>query len=232
MKIDLHIHSIASGHALSSVYEIISFAKDNGLTHIGITEHGPAMEGAPHEGYFDVYTQFPNHLYDVNIYLGVEANILDINGKLDISSNTASYQKVISAGIHERTPYNYNDTISNTEAIINTITNSRCHIITHPYREHVKTNLSEIADAATKKGVLLEINNRIFSSPSQELLDEYNRMIKIIKSNKGFVIIGSDSHILETIGDDSAIQKYASYIGLTDEVIINNKPDILGEFIP
>ena len=50
MKIDLHIHSIASGHALNTVDEISAYAEKCGMTHIAITDHGPAMEGAPHGG--------------------------------------------------------------------------------------------------------------------------------------------------------------------------------------
>ena len=46
MKIDLHTHSIVSGHALNTVYEMIAEAKKRGITHLGITEHGPGIECA------------------------------------------------------------------------------------------------------------------------------------------------------------------------------------------
>ena len=40
VKIDLHIHSISSGHALNTLDEIRAYATKTGMTHIAITDHG------------------------------------------------------------------------------------------------------------------------------------------------------------------------------------------------
>ena len=45
---DLHIHSIASGHAYSTVNENAKAAADRGLQLIALTDHGPKMPGGPH----------------------------------------------------------------------------------------------------------------------------------------------------------------------------------------
>ncbi len=47
LRIDLHTHSIASGHALNTVYEMALVASRIGVTHLGITDHGPSMKGPP-----------------------------------------------------------------------------------------------------------------------------------------------------------------------------------------
>lgn len=43
--VDIHIHSIASGHAFSTVEEIVSAAAERSLEGIAITDHGPALPG-------------------------------------------------------------------------------------------------------------------------------------------------------------------------------------------
>ena len=41
--LDLHTHTIASGHAYNTLYEMATGAADNGLALYGCTEHAPAM---------------------------------------------------------------------------------------------------------------------------------------------------------------------------------------------
>ena len=39
--LDVHTHTIASGHAYSTVREMITMAKARGLALVGLSEHGP-----------------------------------------------------------------------------------------------------------------------------------------------------------------------------------------------
>ena len=50
-KCDLHIHSIASGHAFNTIDECARYSHDNHYALIGISDHGPNMEGALHMGF-------------------------------------------------------------------------------------------------------------------------------------------------------------------------------------
>jgi len=43
--IDAHTHTVASGHAYSSLQEMAKAAADKGLQVLGITEHGPSVPG-------------------------------------------------------------------------------------------------------------------------------------------------------------------------------------------
>jgi putative hydrolase len=49
---DLHTHTIASGHAYSSLKENIEAAAERGLTALGISDHAPAMPGTCHSFHF------------------------------------------------------------------------------------------------------------------------------------------------------------------------------------
>ena len=50
--LDLHTHTIASGHAYNTLYEMAQSAAEKGLALYGCSEHAPAMPGSCHKFYF------------------------------------------------------------------------------------------------------------------------------------------------------------------------------------
>ena len=44
--IDLHTHTIVSGHAYSTIKEMACAAAAKNMTHLGISEHAPKMPGS------------------------------------------------------------------------------------------------------------------------------------------------------------------------------------------
>ena len=49
--LDLHTHTLASGHAYSTIKEMAESAKEKGIVLLGITEHSMKMPGTCHEFY-------------------------------------------------------------------------------------------------------------------------------------------------------------------------------------
>ena len=45
---DMHTHTIESGHGYSTLKENIEAAQEQGLKYLGLSEHAPAMPGGPH----------------------------------------------------------------------------------------------------------------------------------------------------------------------------------------
>ncbi len=232
LKIDLHIHSIASGHSLNTVYEIVNAAKERGLTHIGIAEHGPLMKGAPQEGYFWISDQLTN-LIGIEVFLGIEANILSKNGNIDLDECLLRQQRVVMAGLHKETPYNGSDHYVNTESTINAMKNPLIKIIAHPYRPEFPINIEIVVEAAHDTGTLLEINDNLFSRKYQlpELIEKYSLLIALSKEHQMPVILGSDAHLAEKIGCDENIKAVWDEIGLDNEIIVNNNPYLLLDYL-
>ena len=50
--LDVHTHTIASGHAYNTIMEMAKAGFDKGLKLLGITEHAPMMPGTCHAMYF------------------------------------------------------------------------------------------------------------------------------------------------------------------------------------
>jgi len=228
LKADLHIHSIASGHALNTVYEIVREAKEKGMGLIGIVEHGPSMEGAPHEGYFWVSDQL-DELYGVRVLLGIEANILNERGGIDLGGELLARQKIVIAGLHSKTPYKTNNLENNTRALISTMQNPLVKIISHPYRTDFPVDIERIFQEAYKTNTLLEINNQVFALQSSQngFLETYKRLIDLSKRYGHPLIAGSDAHVAKKIGEDSSIVAAYGQIGLTSDMLLNNRPEEL-----
>ena len=83
--IDAHTHTVASGHAYSSLQEMAKAAADKGLEVLGITEHGPSVPGTCPTLYFKNMFVVPRRMYGIRLLMGCEINILDTKGQLDLT---------------------------------------------------------------------------------------------------------------------------------------------------
>jgi len=231
LKIDLHTHSLMSGHGLNTVFEMAAEAKKRRIRILGIADHGPSMEGAPHEGYFWISDKLDG-LEGVKVLLGVEANIINKNGKIDISDNYLGKQKIVIAGIHDKTPYK-SSSEDHTLSIINAMKNPFVKIISHPFKMEFKVNIKKIVEAACSTKTLLELNDQLFEKESNntEFLEAYTKLVGLCKKSGTPIIIGSDAHVASRIGEDENVLKVKKLIGLTENMIINNREKDLELFL-
>ena len=70
--IDTHSHTLASGHAYSTIREMAKAASEKGLIALAITEHAPTMPESCGNFYFSNLKVVPQMMYGVNLLLGVE----------------------------------------------------------------------------------------------------------------------------------------------------------------
>ena len=100
LKIDLHIHSINSGHGFGTFYEIAAEAYRKKMSMIAITDHGPAMAGTTSTISLWMGSRAPKSLYGVRILWGCEANIIDVDGGLDVSPELQEKTDLLLVGLH------------------------------------------------------------------------------------------------------------------------------------
>lgn len=100
LKMDLHTHTVASGHAYSTLLENIQAAEKKGLEAFATTDHGPSMPGAAHLYHFYNLMSLPEKIGNVRILRGIEANIIDRKGQIDISLDLVERLDIVLAGLH------------------------------------------------------------------------------------------------------------------------------------
>ena len=128
---DTHTHTLASGHAYSTIRENAAAAARKGLELLAVTEHAPRMTGSCQAIYFQNLKVVDRHAYDVELMLGAELNILDEQGTVDLTENTLAQMDLAIASLHipcivpGSREYN-------TQACVNAVKNPRIHILGHP----------------------------------------------------------------------------------------------------
>ena len=128
---DTHTHTVASGHAYSTITENSLQAKLAGLSHLCLTDHASTMPGAPHYWHFINQRVIPDFLNEVRIIRGVEANILNANGKLDLPAYVYASMEWVNASLHEAV-FRAESKEAHTQAMIGAIKTGLVDAIAHP----------------------------------------------------------------------------------------------------
>ena len=69
---DTHAHTIASGHAYSTLREMAYAASQNGLEVLSLTEHAPEMPGSCQEIYFRNLSVIPRERCETASWVRIE----------------------------------------------------------------------------------------------------------------------------------------------------------------
>ncbi len=199
---DFHIHTVSSGHAYSTIEEYVRKAKKVGLKMIAITDHGPAMPGAPHYYHFANLRMVPRTIDGIRVLRGVEANIINDRGEIDLKDEEILWGEldIVMATFHPRCGYEDQGEAKNTRVLLKAIQNPRINIIAHPENPKFPVNVAETVAAAKERGVLIEINNSsdVSRPGSRECALKFAKEIK----RAGWkAAVGTDSHISCMLGD-------------------------------
>ena len=126
--VDLHTHTIASGHAYSTIEAMIKAAEQKGIRLFGITEHAPKMPGTCSELYFNNLRVLERKHGEMYTLFGAELNIMDMEGHVDLPERTLKQMDLCVASMHG--PCFHPGTIEeNTKTYLNVMKNPYVNII-------------------------------------------------------------------------------------------------------
>ena len=224
MKIiaDMHTHTIASGHAYSTVNELAAAAAEMRLQALAITDHGPSLPGGPHIYHFGAMRFIPREISGVRILTGCEANILEIDGRIDIPDNYLHRLDFVMAGFHECCGFDSQGIVRNTEAMIKTMRNPRVHAISHPGNPAFPVDYEAVASAAADTGTALEINNASFNLSRCGSRPNCEQLAREIKRFNAPVIVGSDAHIAQNVGQFASSLEVILQAGIDETQVVNS----------
>ncbi|TSC53025.1 MAG: putative hydrolase [Parcubacteria group bacterium LiPW_39] len=234
LKIDLHTHTIASGHGFNTILEMAKEASKRGIKILGISEHGPAVPGSATITYFNNLERPPRKLFGVKVLYGAELNIINGKGGVDLPEKCLKEKlDFVSFSFHENCGYEDKGEEMNTETLLKALNNPYISILTHIYRTKFPINVAKVAQAACDKNKLLEISTTHFeyNKLDEERWVNLLKMIEVAKKNKCKILLGSDAHVFSEIGVDKNFQKNKKKLDLTDKDIANNDIRYLRKFI-
>lgn len=200
--LDTHTHSIASGHAYSSIQEMAQSANERGLELLGISEHAPAMEGTCNEIYFRNLKVIPDKICGVEMLFGIEANIIDYLGNTDVSTRTFECVDYGIASLHLNCIKS--GTIQeNTNAYLHTMENPYINIIGHPDDSRFEVDYHQLVKKAKETNTFLEVNNTSLSPDTlrRNCKQNYYKMLDLCAVHEVPIIVNSDAHISFDVGN-------------------------------
>lgn len=224
MKYDFHTHTHYSrnGHGKGSIYENVLEAKNKGLEAVAISDHGPGhlfygIQIKDVENMRREIGEAKKKVQGIDVYLSVEANIIDFGTGIDVPPEAISKFDFIIAGYHfgvrrghfctnylDRMIYREVDDsavlrgcrkkrmLKNTDMTLKAIYENDIKILTHP-GEKYPIDIKEVAKACGERKTLMEIS----TWHSHMTLEEIRKAA--IYDDVEFVI-SSDAHHPSRVG--------------------------------
>ena len=224
--LDVHTHTVASGHAYSTIQEMAREAANRGLQILGITEHAPGIPGTCDPIYFRNLHVVPRQMYGVRLLLGSELNILDTTGALDLSEYYYKRLDIRIAGVHSLC-WEGGTREENTAGVVAAIRNPWTHIISHPGDGTADLLFEPLVLASKESQTLLEINNSSLNPLRNKDAAVANNLeiLRLCKRYEVPVILGSDAHISFDIADYGFIWPLLAETEFPEALIMNDKPE-------
>lgn len=228
---DLHAHSIASGHAYSTVNELAEAAAQKRLQAFALTDHGPSLPGGPHLYHFAALRFIPKEISGVRVLTGIEANILDEKGTIDLPDTYLMRLDFVMAGFHEGCGFDDRGSILNTEAVIRAMENPFVRAISHPGNPVFPIDAEAVVEASVRTGTALEVNNSSFSLSRKGSRPYCEVLARLVATYGAPVVVGSDAHIAQGIGEFDAALQVLEAAGVKEEQVVNSSMSRLFSFL-
>lgn len=228
---DLHTHTIASGHAYSTLAENVAAAKEKELQFLGVSDHAPALDDAPKETYFRNLKVVPKTWDTVRVLHGVELSILDELGKVDLSDEVLSTLDYAIASLHYPV-FPQNKLGHCTDAAIAAMSNPYVYILGHPDDDLMPLDYEALVLAAKHYHIALEVNNSSLRPHSfrQGAAQNYRKMLKLARNLDVPVVVSSDSHIACDVGNVRNALQLLEELQFPEELVVNSSPKRLLNF--
>ncbi len=226
---DLHTHTLASTHAYSTIMENCKVAAEKGIKMIAMTDHDPMEPDSPHIWHIENLGILPDRIKDVRVLKGVEANICNSKGSLDISERVLSRLEWVVASFHSPVFWPEN-TRELYDAYKQVCLNIHVDLIGHPTTGDFDYDAEGLAKLFKEYDKLVELNEASLIS-GRTKKDKLIDLIKACKKYEMFVAVDSDAHFCYNIGDVANVEKLLDELDFPERLIINKDIEKLKERI-
>lgn len=227
IEVDLHSHSHFSHCGLHSFIEMLTHAKNRGMKGLAITDHTNRFGARLNTTFFDrLFDPVPG----IRLLKGVEANVLDEEGEIDVPLHSLKHMDVVLLGYHPllKAPWDKNKYTDRMVGLIEKF--SFIDILTHLNQPEFPVDFLRIAQCAKEHGVAIELNNSktaMGRCPDEMTFD----MLQCVKETKCRLVVNSDAHALNEVGEDDAVQPLLQSANFPEDLILNSTAQKAFDFI-
>jgi putative hydrolase len=219
IEVDTHTHTVLSGHAHSTIMENAAYSATAGIKGIVMSDHGPSVQASPPDFNIGTYEYLPDYIEGVRVYRGIEANIIDFEGKLDIRETYIKRLEFVIAGLHDVVIASGGEK-KDTNAAIAALNNKYVDTLAHPDNPSYALNYEAVITETVRLGKLVEINNHSYVSREGSVKNAV-KILKLCKKYEARIIVASDAHFAFSIGKFPAALKLMEECGFPESLIVN-----------
>lgn len=220
IEVDTHTHTVLSGHAWSTLEENARAAQAFKLRAICVTEHAFELPYSTPPFFTACLRLMPASLHGVTLIPGMEFNILDFDGRIDVARERELRPVLFGiASMHDLClPHGTKE--DHTRAYCQVLKNPYIDILGHPGTRTYPCDIGVVVRAAKDHGKLIEINNNSFlmRKGGVENCKEFARQCK---AQDVHVCVSSDAHSADRVGKVGNALEMLEELEFPPELILN-----------
>ena len=217
---DTHTHTIISGDAFSTLYENIQAARKRGIKYLCLTEHVySALPGAPTPSYFKSMHALPQEIDGVQLIRGVEVNILDYNGHLDMPPDLLEWLEWVIASMHP-TVIQPKDKKAHTKAWLAIAENPAVDVIGHCDDPRYPFDIDQVVHMFARHGKIMALNEQSpVTRPGGDIMRR--EILTACVKHSLPIVVSSDGHFVDKIGVFQKSIALLQELHFPEELVLN-----------
>lgn len=220
IAVDTHTHTVLSGHAWSTLRENAVAGRAAGLAGLCLTEHGHALNTA--SPYFLTATAvrlLPDTVEGLRLFRGVEANILDGEGTLDIPTSFLRISEWTIASAHVEC-FAVENEERTTAAFVAALRNPLVDMLGHIDDKRTPSDFDAVVAVAAEEGKVIEINNNSLKNRKGSI-PRVEEIARLCAKRGVRVAVSSDAHFDTMIGSVAPSLELLERVGFPEELVMN-----------
>lgn len=218
---DLHTHTLCASHAFHTALEMAAEAEKLGYRALALTDHAPSMPDSPHIWHFGNWNTMPRTIGNVTMLYGVEVNVMDTKGGLDLPDRMLATQDWVVASIHSPCIPGLLTEKEANRLWLGVAENPYVDCIGHSEQQHYRYDYDLVTKAFAKNNKVVELNGNSFLV-RQDGIPNMRALLKSCLKNGCRISLDTDAHSIRQLWDNmSALFGLVEEIGFPQELIVN-----------
>jgi len=227
IEVDLHSHSLFSSCGVHTIVEMLESGKALGMKALAITDHGVTLGGRLNSVFFN---RLKEPVPGIRLLKGIECNLLEEPGRIDCPREWLPNMDVVLLGIHPNTDTGLGK-LRYTQMLLQAMErNQYVDIIAHLNCPPYEVDFESIVNGAMNYEMAIEINNSK-SKPGVARPEKTRELITVCKKLECPIVISSDAHTIEEVGQDSMVRPFLEEARFPMELIVNRDAETAFRFV-
>jgi len=166
----------------------------------------------------------------IQLLKGIECNLGDQAGEIDMPARHIPYYDIILLGIHPNTAPGKSPAFYTEKLLAAMEQNPFVDIITHPNSKEYPLDFEALAVKAAQLDITIEINNS--KTDLQRIDDAITlELMSVCKASGCRIAVNSDAHAVNEIGQDRAVRPLLEKVSFPKNRIVNHTAESAFAFV-